>query len=231
MGKILQKKKARSGLSKARPKNNRRKSGNRKINMLGNAIIAENWDKSLTLTQNYKNLGLLHKLNAPTGGRERLPGQIDPSETPNSLHIGSGPKATVQIDVAETKVERDPETGKILRVIRPDDEIEVGGRKHKRANPLNDPLNDLSDNEEFLNIASNSDIVKQLERQADAEGQGVKAKKPRHQSKREEEWVMRLVEKHGDNYAAMARDRKLNPMQQSVGDLRRRINKCKKAQA
>lgn len=43
MGKILQKKKNRSGLSKARPKDNRRKSGNRKINMLGNAIIAENW--------------------------------------------------------------------------------------------------------------------------------------------------------------------------------------------
>lgn len=43
MGKILQKKKNRSGLAKARPKNNRRKSGDRKINMLGNAIIAENW--------------------------------------------------------------------------------------------------------------------------------------------------------------------------------------------
>lgn len=43
MGKILQKKKNRSGLSKARPKDNRRKSGSRKINMLGNAIIAENW--------------------------------------------------------------------------------------------------------------------------------------------------------------------------------------------
>lgn len=43
MGKILQKKKNRSGLPKARPKNNRLKNGNRKVNVLGNAIIAENW--------------------------------------------------------------------------------------------------------------------------------------------------------------------------------------------
>lgn len=43
MGKLLQKKKSRSGLSKARPKDNRLKSGNKKINVLGNAIIAENW--------------------------------------------------------------------------------------------------------------------------------------------------------------------------------------------
>ncbi|KAJ5235690.1 uncharacterized protein N7469_004858 [Penicillium citrinum] len=234
MGKILQKKKARSGLSKARPKNNLRKSGNRKVNMLGNAIIAENWDKKLTLTQNYQRLGLMHKLNAPTGGRERIPGKTDTKETPNSLHISDSAK-NVKLDVIETKVERDPETGKILRVIRPEDEmVEVGGRKHKASNPLNDPLNELSDDEHaFVSAASGgsrngSAIVQQLEKQADMENQGVKAKKPRHQSKREEEWVLRLVEKYGDDYVAMARDRKLNPMQQSVGDLRRRVNKCRK---
>ena len=42
--------------------------------------------------------------------------------------------------------------------------------------------------------------------------------------------VLRLIEKHGENYAAMTRDRKLNPMQQTAGDLRRRINKWKKTQ-
>lgn len=43
MGKILQKKKNRSGLSKARKRNNRLKNGHKKVNVLGNAIIAENW--------------------------------------------------------------------------------------------------------------------------------------------------------------------------------------------
>ncbi|KAJ5584584.1 uncharacterized protein N7459_004384 [Penicillium hispanicum] len=234
MGKILQKKKNRSGLSKARPKNNRLKSGNKKINVLGNAIIAENWDKSQTLTQNYKRLGLLHKLNAPTGGKERLPGQEDLTGAPNSLHINGSAKAAAQIDLGETRVERDPETGKILRVIREEDDIEVAGRKHRRANPLNDPLNDLSDDEaegQISSVGPTTSIVQQLERQADLEGVASKAKKPRHQSTREQEWITRLIEKHGDNYTAMARDRKLNPMQQSEGDLRRRINKWKKTQA
>lgn len=44
MGKIRQKKKNRSGLPKARPKNSGViKSGRKKINVLGNAIIADNW--------------------------------------------------------------------------------------------------------------------------------------------------------------------------------------------
>lgn len=135
--------------------------------------------------------------------------------------------------VSELKVERDPETGKILRVIRKeDDQVEIGGRKVRRSNPLNDPLDDLSDDEEDLTPQekkSASKIVQQLERQADTEGQAPK--KPRHQSKREEEWITRLVERYGDDYQAMARDRKLNPMQQNAGDLRRRISKCKATKA
>lgn len=61
MGKILQKKKARSGLSKARPKNNLRKSGNRKVNMLGNAIIAENWYAQSSPTQKANGIPIMIK--------------------------------------------------------------------------------------------------------------------------------------------------------------------------
>lgn len=188
-------------------------------------------DRNLTLTQNYKRLGLLHKLNAPTGGKERLPGQEDLNQAPNSLHItGSGNTAT-QLELGETKVERDPETGNILRVIRDEDEIEVAGRKRRRANPLNDPLNELSDNEDEGQTMSGSAVVQELERQAHREGRSAKSKKPRHLSQREGEWITKLIEKHGENFSAMVRDRKLNPMQQSEGDLRRRINKWKKSQA
>lgn len=147
---------------------------------------------------------------------------------------GSAVKLASKIELGETRVERDPETGKILRVIREDDEFEVAGRKQRRTNPLNDPLNVLEDAEDEALAAGSvpaSDVVRQLERQADTEGVTVKAKKPRHQSKREEEWITRLIEKHGENFIAMARDRKLNPMQQSEGDLRRRINKWKKTQS
>lgn len=57
MGKILQKKKSRSGLAKARSKTgNRLKSGNKKINVLGNAIIAENWYADSTKVENMQPL-------------------------------------------------------------------------------------------------------------------------------------------------------------------------------
>ncbi|OJJ97011.1 hypothetical protein ASPACDRAFT_124981 [Aspergillus aculeatus ATCC 16872] len=243
MTNVRQKRKNRSGLPKAKAKRTGLlKNGRKKINVLGNAIIAENWNRDLTLTQNYRNLGLVHRLNAPTGGSEKRPTKEGgvAREREDSLHIKSSATAVAQKNAAsEIRVERDPETGKILRVIRPedDDEIEVAGRKHKRSNPLNDPLNDLSDDEEAegdkamsaqQKQKADSEIVRQLELQADLESRKVAAKKPRHQSKREEEWILRLVEKHGDNYAAMARDRRLNPMQQTAGDLKRRITKWEK---
>ena len=53
----------------------------------------------------------------------------------------------------------------------------------------------------------------------------------RNQSEREKEWVGTLVEKYGEDYGKMARDRKLNMWQQSEGDIRRRVVKWKKEMA
>ncbi len=63
-------------------------------------------------------------------------------------------------------------------------------------------------------------VVSQLAQLASLEGE---KKRPRKQSRREEEWVERLVEKYGDDVGKMVRDRKLNPMQQSHGDIARRV--------
>lgn len=54
MGKVLQKKKARSGRSKARAKDSRLKSGHKKINVLGNQIIADNWYANLAHLEKFK---------------------------------------------------------------------------------------------------------------------------------------------------------------------------------
>lgn len=189
-------------------------------------------DKKLTLTQNYRRLGLSARLNAPTGGVEKRTGGNPIETTSDSLHInGSAKAAATNLSLGEARVERDPETGKILRVIN-DDEIEIAGRKVRKDNPLNDPLNELSDLEEEVQTrhqGSDNAIVRQLELQAAQEEELAKKKKPRQQSTREQEWIERLVNKHGDNIQAMVRDRKLNPMQQSEGDIRRRIKKWQKS--
>jgi nucleolar protein 16 len=91
---------------------------------------------------------------------------------------------------------------------------------------LNDPLNDLSDEENTPKVAREStSVVKELERQAAIEGR----KKPRHQSQREQQWIQDLVEKYGDDFGKMARDTKLNIYQQSEGDIKRRVKKWQKS--
>jgi nucleolar protein 16 len=98
-------------------------------------------------------------------------------------------------------------------------------------NPLNDSLNELDDEHGTVmpfnalgytrEEGTGSGITESLEELA---SMGVR-KRPRQQSEREDHWINRLVQKHGDNYSAMFRDRKLNPMQQTEGDIQRRIKR------
>jgi nucleolar protein 16 len=131
----------------------------------------------------------------------------------------------------EARVERD-ESGKIIRVIHDE---------RRKANPLNDALNDIEDDEAMDGEMDGEDegfegfededeggraknqIIRQLELQA---ASGVE-KRERKQSEREQEWLERLVVKHGEQYGKMARDRKLNPMQQTEADIKRRVAKWK----
>lgn len=175
-------------------------------------------------------------MNTPTGGVERPKG-VDAATADellsDSLHINGKDRseAPIQLDTEEVRVERDPETGNILRVItngNNEDEIEVAGQKVKRANPLSDPITDVENGAISLHKKKGStngpsDFVRQLELRALQEEEAVKKRRPRQQSKREEEWVERLVARHGDNIMAMVRDKKLNPMQQCEGDIRRRV--------
>lgn len=236
MGRELQKRKNRAKVPKIR-KNKTVRNGHKKLD-LGNALIADNWNKNETLVQNYRRLGLATRLNAPTGGVERPKG-VDAATADkllsDTLYINnkSNSDAATQIDAEEVRVERDPETGKILRVIsdrQVDDEIEVGGRKVKRSNPLADPLNDIESGAISLHKSKNtsqpsssSDFVRQLELRALQEEEAVKKRRPRQQSKREEEWIESLVARHGNNVMAMVRDKRLNPMQQTEGDIRKRL--------
>lgn len=105
---------------------------------------------------------------------------------------------------------RDPKTGAI---------ISVQHEKSERENPLGDPLNEFSDSEDEVVGGSAKGIVSKLEEQA----RYSKSKRPRMQSQREKEWIARLVERWGDDWVGMVRDRRLNPQQQSEGDLKKRV--------
>lgn len=201
--------------------------------------MCENRDKTQTLVQNYRRLGLTTRLNAPTGGVEKptgVDGATADRMTSDSLFITGKDRPDAPIDAEEIQVERDPETGKIIRLItdnKSDNEIEVAGRKVNRNNPLSDPINDIEHKKvNAQRNVSQSEFIRGLEMRAlQEEEEASKKRRPRQQSKREEEWIERLVARHGENVKAMVRDRKLNPMQQTEGDIQRRIHKWQAKQA
>lgn len=183
------------------------------------------------MTQNYKLLGLSSRLNAPTGGSEQKPKRNENGETesvpPDAFSVPKSRKTTKLVPT-ETRVERDPETGRILRIIKSDGAADETVRRAQK-NPLNDPLADLSDEDEFSESTDRPNaVVADLEAQVQEEAAALaKKRRPRQQSKREEDWIERLVDRYGDDIKAMARDLKLNPLQQSEGDLGRRVGKWK----
>ncbi|PHH70711.1 hypothetical protein CDD80_5781 [Ophiocordyceps camponoti-rufipedis] len=192
MGREIQKKKLRSKRQPVRPKKTPQAPNPR-----GNTLIAQHWDKQQTPTQNYRRLGLVSRLKAPTGGSEKLA----------SRQVALAIAPLEQAIVSEAKVERDDE-GNIVSVLPEpdsDSEDERGGGGH---------------------VGADDPHASQLVRDLIAMAQNPAPKKARHQSDAEIQWLQRLVARHGDDAGAMARDRKLNPMQQTAADLARRIKKA-----
>ncbi|KAI9836699.1 MAG: Nucleolar protein 16 [Thelocarpon superellum] len=218
MGRELQKKKNRSSINKVR-----QKPKSKKVIVRGSAVVASNWSQSQTLSQNYRRLGLTPHLKGSTGGIEQTSATKESSSAGDPLKI---PAATSRTLVPTTvRVERASD-GSILRVIHPP--------ATGKANPLNDPLAELSsDGEMEMTTHASSGaqgraggkartaVVAALEEQA----KRSVPKRPRQLSQREQEWVQRLVDKYGDDHARMVRDRALNPMQQTEADIRRRIKR------
>ena len=164
------------------------------------------------------------RLNAHTGGTEKALSQIAgldniaPSQHDPFAIVSS--TSRTKIEPREVQVERDPTTGAILKISDP---------SWERINPLNDPLNDISDEEiTSRSKPGNSTIfIQELEEQASMEA----PKKGRRQSQKEQGWLQELVDKHGHDYGKMMRDRKLNVYQLSEGDIKSRIKKWMEATA
>lgn len=236
MGRDLQKRKRRSSRPTIKQSNRLKKP----LNPLGNSTIAKNWNKKETLSQNYRRLGLAAKLGKATGGTDRTCATASgPTAAQDPLAVTPTSGAGRGGGIRSVRVERDAD-GRILRVMH-------------RANPLNDPLNDIED-EDDDDDDSDDGVAEEDEMEEDEEdeddhdeedgeedkhgksGKGTRvvdlleaeANRPtekykRHQSEREREWIERLLAKHGDNTAAMARDFRSNPMQQTEANIKKKI--------
>ncbi|KAF9348451.1 putative lipase atg15 [Mortierella sp. AD094] len=178
-----------------------RKTANKhkkKVNVIGNKIIRDNWDKKATLRQNYARLGLLPSLNGVTGG----------IEVKDEEELEENEQLTLE-ELAETLseeqgiIQRDDD-GNIINII-------VGKAKTKEE------IDEMMDRD-VEPVKAKTDVVRALEAQA-----ANVLKRERYQSEGEVLWAAQLVDKYGDDYEKMFWDRKLNPNQQTVAQLKKRI--------
>ncbi|CUS21938.1 LAQU0S04e04280g1_1 [Lachancea quebecensis] len=220
MASVRRRKMAKSSVKKATRK---LKNSSRKVNITGNPIIAKNWDHSLTLSQNYEKLGLRSKLQDPAGGKEAslekviakeplaktpFSGDSDEewdSDSDNSTRNAADDVVSEEnIPLGEARILRDNE-GNVLKI--------VYGKK------------DVGGGDESSAVVSQQETTTVKELKAFAARPVVT--KVRTPSEREELWLKSLYEKHGDDYRKMFFDKKLNVMQQTEADIRKRVIKWK----
>ncbi|PHZ16619.1 uncharacterized protein RHIMIDRAFT_247117 [Rhizopus microsporus ATCC 52813] len=178
----------------------------KRVTITGNAIIKANWDKRLTLKQNYAKLGLLPSLNGQTGGTEKnmpdQPQQTEEASIPKELTEEEIEKIKKSLRPGEGLIQRDDE-GNVIRVI-------VGEAKS------HDEILD----EEVPPVEAKTDIVRQLEEQA-----ANAFHREKHQSDFETDWIKKLIDKHGDDYKAMFWDKELNIYQHTAAQLKKKCQK------
>lgn len=146
----------------------------------------------------YARLGLLPSLNGVTGGIE-----VKDEEELMENEQKSLEELAESLSAEQGIIQRD-DAGNIINVI-------VG--KVKTPEELAELME-----RDIEPVKAKTDVVRALERQA-----ANVLKVERHASDGEVAWAAKLVEKYGDDYEKMFRDRKLNPNQQTVGQIRRRI--------
>lgn len=204
--------------------------------------LANSRDQKQTLSQNYRRLGLVSKLHSRAGGVEMSSSDLLPAarlsgeKRKDGLAIANAGRPGTLIP-GSARIVRDEGTGEVVRVVHVDggggEEEKGKGMEWRGRTLVDDGLGDDEDErggggmQHDLSVSykgsgvGEGGVVGELVRQASIMAGGKK--RERKQSRREEEWVGRLVERYGDDVKGMVRDRRLNPMQQSEADIGRRV--------
>lgn len=155
---------------------------------------------------------MARQLGSFTGGEEKKFHTYKELEEQEEQERLKNENRSDELEAGEARIVRDEE-GNVVKIIYGEEE-EIDSDDETRFNRDDDDDEDQPEGLKKLIALSKQEVVK----------------KDRIQSEAEEDWISALVEKHGDDYEAMKWDKKLNIYQQSVGDLRKRAIKWKKAQ-
>ncbi|KAJ2450095.1 Nucleolar protein 16 [Coemansia sp. RSA 2336] len=176
-------------------KTRRRAEKNRKKKFTGHPLLRELWDDSLTVTENYRKLGLVSKLNGVSGGTVKEPAQQPQEETEDDIKKS--------IPQGYGLIERDDD-GNIINVILPDE-----------------PQDPLDSDYEPEPVKAKKEGAQILEKYS----QEYETRKDRWMSQGERKILQAFIDKHGDNYQAMFWDQELNKQQLTARQLQKKIEK------
>lgn len=194
----------------------------------GPKALQDAWDKSKTVHQNYAALGLQFALTpTQSGGAERTLISSKGSAGTGTATLGAGLST---IPRGFGRIIRD-EFGNVVRIDLPEAE-ETQDCEENTGLPEADVdektmdnwvgcLNKIQEDARGLSSSSAQETLPELEKLS-ASGRVV----PRHSSCGERSYLARLIQKYGDNYEGMTRDRRLNPEQKTVGELKRAVTKA-----
>ncbi|KAG2061209.1 hypothetical protein BDR06DRAFT_946633 [Suillus hirtellus] len=206
----------------------------------GPKALQDAWDKSKTVHQNYAALGLQFALTpTQSGGVERT--LVPPKASADVESVSATPKSVESgpstIPKGFGRIIRD-ESGNVIRIdLAESEEIQNTVQKTELPeadvdektmgdwvgclNKIHHSNRTMDAREVSSSCAQGTHAIDMLE-QLSTSGRAV----VRHSSCGERSYLARLIQKYGDNYERMAIDRRLNPEQKTVGELKRAVGKA-----
>jgi len=231
MARPRQRRKARSSSHRPISHSRNAKRNMKKVRPIrGPKALQEAWDKRKTVHQNYAKLGLALTLNPlANGGCERSTDTTKQEPSPAMDIVDDEPC----IPNGFGRILRD-ETGDIIG-------IETGKAEECSTSEVKDvQLETDADQAMHRRWASSSGdpqgkhVLRELDDISASATGSTTLSMPlsgigsRHMSSGEMKYLGRLVKQYGDDVHAMSRDRKLNPEQRTVGQLRRALRNVDK---
>ncbi|KAJ7771698.1 ribosome biogenesis protein Nop16 [Mycena metata] len=205
------------------------------------AVLSALWDKKRTVRQNYAALGLIHTLNpSASGGVEPIEvtaGRVEDSPVNlTAASTSSQSNTTSPIPKGHGRIIRDEE-GNVLRIEFAEEDEQMPEEDDKTMEELEPEMDPLLRQKWVtglggMGVGGDGDVAEVLERIGSANhtattlSAAISGAGPRHASGGEVAYLQRLVDKHGTDIEQMARDRKLNPEQRTVGQLTRSLKRC-----
>ncbi|KAJ2083627.1 Nucleolar protein 16 [Coemansia sp. RSA 988] len=171
----------------------------------GHPLLREHWDNSLTVSQNYRNLGLVSRLNGVSGGTVKnvIPSHQERPDSTEETSELSEKQLKQSIPQGYGLIERDEE-GRVINVVLADD--------------LGDPLDS---DFEVENTPAKKEGARLLEQYVAEHDERTE----RWMSVGERQLLQRYVDKHGNDYNAMFWDKQLNRQQLTKRQLQKKIER------